>query len=142
MGELLLTLLGNSLTVDLVALAVIVVGSSQQATTTISTRAIRVPDSMNGHESVVGLRVSCTVNEDGTAILRLARNVLGKTDMAVLLIAKRNSLASSSGQSRAGRVRFEVALGLGAHVVGREYLGAARRNKVDHLRLIETGTTR
>jgi hypothetical protein len=76
MGELLLTLLRDRLAVDLVALAVVEVRGGQEASTTVSARALSVPDSMNGHERVIRLRIGGSVDKDGAAVVRLAGLVL------------------------------------------------------------------
>jgi hypothetical protein len=67
---------------------------------------------MDGHQSIVGLRVGGTINEDRAAILRLAGNILRKTDMTVLLVSKSDSLAGRSLQAWTDGIGLEVLLGL------------------------------
>ena len=96
LGELGLASSGNFAVVFLMALAVVVVSSGNQAATTITTSSLGVPDTMDTEELVVVLGLRGAVDEDGAAVERLIGLVVGKRHMSILLITKSNQLARSS----------------------------------------------
>lgn len=98
--ELGLTVGGDGLAVDLVALAIVVVAGSQELATGVTTLAISSPLAMNVEEGVVGSGVSGAIDEDSTAVQRLVGGVLRLGDVTVLLVAEGDIVAGSSGQVR------------------------------------------
>lgn len=99
-GELTLALLRDGLVIDLVALAVIVVASGQQSTTSIAALAIGGPLSMNIEEGIRTLGLGGTVDEYSTTVERLVGGGVRDRDVAVLLVAKGDKVTRSSCEGR------------------------------------------
>jgi hypothetical protein len=99
MIELLLSLLGDWTTVGLVALTIVEVAGGKKATTTVTTRTIRSPHTVDGEERVVRAGLTGAVDVDCATILWLAGLVVWQGHMAILLKSQRNSVPRSRLQS-------------------------------------------
>lgn len=136
--KLLLSLLRDCATVDLVALTVIVVLCRQQNTSTVAAVTSSIPHSMNVEELVVCFRLCRSVYIYCTTVCRLAGLTLRQGDMTVLLVSQSHVGTWCCLEPwapiglRHGRLR------LSTHwitVQDRVDLATIRWDKVDHLRV-------
>lgn len=119
LGELLLARLRDGAAVDLVALAVIVVASGQQSTTTITAGTIHVPDIVDGQQGIAVTGLLSAVNVDGSSIAGLIGLCCGQSDVTVLLVAHGKVVARSSDKlGILGRVIADGLLRTAEAVVG------------------------
>lgn len=93
MGELLLTLRRDGSTVHLVAVAIVVRLSLEELASLVAAGAICIPLVEDIQELFIRLRLCGTVDVDVTAVRWLARLILGKSNVAILLISKGNQAA-------------------------------------------------
>ena len=90
MRELLLTLLRDGSTIHLVAVAVVEWLGRYELASLVTASAICIPLVENIQEVLIRFWLRGTVDVDSTTIRWLARLILGKSNVAIFLIAKGN----------------------------------------------------
>ncbi len=101
MCKLLLTSGRDGSSVELIALAIIIVLGRQKLATFVASRAVRVPNVMYRQEFLIWIWLGGAVDIYGSAVWCLPWVVLRKTDVTILLVAKSYHASRGSLESRA-----------------------------------------